>query len=91
MSYNLDVTSDSAATIATTVVAGALPSGVTIGSTTNPSGTTYRAVLSGTMPTISSETAYSFTVRVSDAEGQTADQAFTLTSEVGIQNSGQFN
>ncbi len=91
VSYNLDVTSDSAATIATTVVAGALPTGVTIGSTTNPSGTTYRAVLSGTMPTITSETAYSFTVRVSDAEGQTADQAFTLTSEVGITNSGQFN
>ena len=35
---NLDVTSDSAATISTSPVSGALPSGVTIGSTTNPSG-----------------------------------------------------
>ena len=87
---NLDVTSDSAATISTSPVSGALPSGVTIGSTTNPSGNTYRAVLSGTMPTVSSETQYSFTIRATDAEGQTADQAFTLTSEVGINNSGGF-
>ena len=87
---NLDVTSDSAATISTSPVSGALPSGVTIGSTTNPSGNTYRAVLSGTMPTVSSETQYSFTIRATDAEGQTADQAFTLTSEVGISNSGGF-
>jgi len=87
---NLDVTSDSAATISTSPVSGALPSGVTIGSTTNPSGNTYRAVLSGTMPTVSSETQYSFTIRATDAQGQTADQAFTLTSEVGITNSGGF-
>ena len=87
---NLDVTADSAATISTSPVSGALPSGVTIGSTTNPSGSTYRAVLSGTMPTVSSQTQYSFTVRATDAQGQTADQAFTLTSEVGISNSGGF-
>ena len=42
---NLDVTSDSAATISTSPVSGALPSGVTIGSTTNPSGNTYRAAI----------------------------------------------
>jgi hypothetical protein len=89
-SANLDVTGDSAVTISTTVVSGALPAGITIGSTTNPSGNTYRAVLSGTMPTISSETQYSFTIRATDAQGQTADQAFTLTSEVGIGNSGGF-
>ena len=89
-SANLDITADSASTIATSPVSGALPSGVTIGSTTNPSGSTYRAVLSGTMPTVSSETQYSFTIRATDAQGQTADQAFTLTSEVGITNSGGF-
>jgi hypothetical protein len=91
VSYNLDTTADSAATIQTSVVSGALPSGVTIGSTTNPSGTTWRAVLSGTMPAISVETAYSFTLRVTDAESQTADQAFTLTSTVGATGGGQFN
>ena len=37
------------------------------------------------MPTVTSETQYSFTIRATDAQGQTADQAFTLTSEVGIQ------
>jgi hypothetical protein len=43
------------------------------------------------MPAISVETAYSFTLRVTDAESQTADQAFTLTSTVGATGGGQFN
>ena len=89
-SANLDITADSASTISTSPVSGALPAGVTIGSTSNVSGSTYRAVLSGTMPTVTSETQYSFTIRATDAQGQTADQAFTLTSEVGIGNSGGF-
>ena len=89
-SANLDITADSASTISTSPVSGSLPSGVTIGSTTNPSGNTYRAVLSGTMPTVTNQTQYSFTIRATDAQGQTADQAFTLTSEVGITNSGGF-
>ena len=89
-SQNIDVTGDSAVTISTTVVSGALPAGVTIGSTTNPSGSTYRAVISGTMPTISSQTVYSFTVRATDAQGQTTDQALSITSTAGIQDSGGF-
>ena len=89
-SANLDITADSASTISTSPVSGALPAGVTIGSTSNVSGSTYRAVLSGTMPTVASETQYSFTIRATDAQGQTADQAFTLTSEVGINNGGGF-
>ena len=89
-SQNIDVTGDSAVTISTTVVSGALPAGVTIGSTTNPSGSTYRAVISGTMPTITSQTVYSFTVRATDAQGQTTDQALSITSTAGIQNAGGF-
>ena len=89
-SQNIDVTGDSAVTISTTVVSGALPAGITIGSTTNPAGNTYRAVISGTMPTISSQTVYSFTVRATDAQGQTTDQALSITSTAGIQNSGGF-
>ena len=89
-SQNIDVTGDSAVTISTTVVSGALPAGVTIGSTTNPAGSTYRAVISGTMPTISSQTVYSFTVRATDAQGQTTDQALSITSTAGIGNSGGF-
>ena len=89
-SQNIDVTGDSAVTISTTVVSGALPAGVTIGSTSNPSGSTYRAVISGTMPTISSQTTYNFTVRATDAQGQTTDQALSITSTAGIQNAGGF-
>ena len=89
-SQNIDVTGDSAVTIGTSVVSGALPAGITIGSTTNPSGSTYRAVISGTMPTITSTTVYSFTVRATDAQGQTTDQALSITSTAGIGNSGGF-
>ena len=89
-SQNIDVTGDSAITISTTVVSGALPGGVTIGSTSNPSGSTYRAVISGTMPTITSQTVYNFTVRATDAQGQTTDQALSITSVAGIGNSGGF-
>ena len=89
-SQNIDVTGDSAVTISTTVVSGALPAGVTIGSTTNPSGSTYRAVISGTMPTITNQTVYNFTVRATDAQGQTTDQALSITSTAGIQNAGGF-
>ena len=89
-SQNIDVTGDSAVTISTTVVSGALPPGITIGSTTNPAGSTYRAVISGTLPTPTNETTYSFTVRATDAQGQTTDQALSITVEVGINNSGGF-
>ena len=89
-SQNIDVTGDSAVTISTSVVSGALPAGVTIGSTTNPSGSTYRAVISGTMPAITNQTVYNFTVRATDAQGQTTDQALSITSTAGIQNSGGF-
>jgi len=89
-SQNIDVTGDSAVTISTTVVSGALPGGITIGSTSNPSGSTYRAVISGTMPTIASQTVYNFTVRATDAQGQTTDQALSITSTAGISNSGGF-
>jgi hypothetical protein len=43
------------------------------------------------MPVVSVETAYSFTLRVTDDESQTADQAFTLTSTVDVTGGGQFN
>ena len=89
-SQNIDFTGDSAVTISTSVVSGALPAGISIGSTTNPSGTTYRAVISGTLPSPASETAFNFTVRATDAQGQTTDQALSITVEVGIQNAGGF-
>jgi len=38
-----------------------------------------------------SATTYNFTLRVTDAEGQTADRAFSLTSNFEIGNSGRFD
>ncbi len=89
-SQNIDVTGDSAVTISQSVISGSLPPGITIGTTSNPAGNTYRAVISGTAPSPASDTQYSFTVRATDAEGQTTDQALSITIEVGIQNSGGF-
>ena len=63
-------------------VSGTFPGGVTI----NNSG-----VISGTESGATNETTYSFTIRATDAEGQTADRAFSITVTVGINNGGQFN
>ena len=89
-SQNIDVTGDSAVTISQSVVSGSLPAGVTIGTTSNPAGSTYRAVISGTLPNTANETVYSFTVRATDAQGQSTDQALSITAEVGISNAGGF-
>ena len=34
---------------------------------------------------------YNFTLRATDAQGQTADRAFSLTSSFGSSGGGQFN
>ena len=38
-----------------------------------------------------SATTYNFTLRVTDAQGQTADRAFTLTSTFALLNAGRFD
>ena len=38
-----------------------------------------------------SATTYTFTIRITDAEGQTVDREFTLTSSFGATGGGQFN
>jgi hypothetical protein len=65
------------------IQSGALPGGVTLNNTTG--------VISGTESGTTAETTYNFTIRASDAEGQTADRAFSITITVQINNSGQFN
>jgi len=65
------------------IQSGALPGGVTLNTSTG--------VISGTESGATAETTYNFTIRASDAEGQTADRAFSITITVGINNSGQFN
>lgn len=67
-SFTISATSDS--TIAYTVTAGALPSGITLDSAAG--------TFAGTAPTVSSDTVYSFTVTATDAEGQTSARAFSM-------------
>ena len=47
--------------------------------------------ITGTAPSPSSETTYSFTLRATDGESQTVDRAFSITVSVGINNSARFN
>ena len=74
-----------AATSATSfaVQSGSLPGGLSLN--------TSSGVISGTESGATADTTYSFTLRATDAEGQTADRAFSITITVGINNSGQFN
>ena len=65
---------------------GTFPGGMTLNS--GGSGT---STLTGTESGATAETTYSFTIRATDAQGQTADRAFSITITVGINNSGQFN
>ena len=74
-----------AATNATSfaVQSGSLPGGVSLNTSTG--------AITGTESGATSETTYSFTIRATDAQSQTADRAFSITITVGINNSGQFN
>ena len=73
-----------AATNATTfaVQSGALPGGASLNTSTG--------AITGTESGSTSTTTYSFTIRATDAEGQTADRAFTITISHGASGSGMF-
>ena len=68
-----------------TVQSGSLPGGITLNSGSGSS------TLTGTESGASSDTTFNFTIRATDAEGQTADRAFSLTFNFGANNSGRFN
>ena len=68
-----------------TLQSGSLPGGITL---TSGSGS---STLTGTESGATEDTTYSFTIRATDAEGQTADRAFTISINLGANNSGQFN
>ena len=74
-----------AATDATSyaIQSGSLPGSVSLNTSTG--------AITGTESGATSETTYSFTIRATDAQSQTADRAFSITITVGINNSGQFN
>jgi len=80
-SFTVTATSDSAITYSK--VSGDFPGGLTLNSSTGE--------ISGTESGATAETVYSFTIRATDAESQTADRAFSITVTVGINNGGQFN
>ena len=68
------------------VQSGSLPTGLSL-NTGSGSATITGTVSAG----ITSDTLFSFTVRATDAEAQTADRAFTINVTTGANNSGQFN
>ena len=67
------------------VQSGSLPGGITLNSASGTS------TLTGTESGSTQDTTYSFTIRATDAEGQTADRAFTMTIAHAASNSMGFN
>ena len=82
-SVNYTVAASGDSTISYSKVSGSFPGSVSLNSSTG--------VISGTESGATSETTYSFTIRATYAQSQTADRAFSITITVGINNSGQFN
>jgi len=74
-----------AATDATSfaVQSGSLPGGASLNSSTG--------AITGTESGSTTETTYTFTIRATDAQGQTADRQFTITITHGATGSGGFN
>lgn len=81
VSATVAATSDSA--VSYSVVSGSLPGGTSLNSGSG--------VISGTESGATADTTYSFTIRATDGESQTADRAFSITITVGINNGVQFN
>jgi hypothetical protein len=74
-----------AATNATTfgVQSGSLPGGASLNTSTG--------AITGTESGSTQSTTYTFTIRATDAQGQTADRQFTITVSHGASGGGQFN
>ena len=74
-----------AATNATSfaVQSGSLPGGASLNTSTG--------VISGTESGSTQTTTFTFTIRATDAQGQTADRQFTITISHGASGGGQFN
>ena len=47
--------------------------------------------MTGTESGDTADTTYKFTIRATDAEGQTADRAFSIAVSVGISNAMRFD
>jgi len=69
-SYSVTVSASSDSAVTYSVASGALPSGITLNTSTG--------AITGTAPSDASSTTYNFTLRATDAESQTADRAFSI-------------
>jgi hypothetical protein len=91
-SVSLSVAGTSDSTVAYSETTAVLTSNTdTPASTMNLSLNSSTGAITGTAPSPTSETTYNFTLRLTDAESQTTDRAFSITVTVGINNGGQFN
>ena len=69
-----------------TKTSGTLPTGLSLNTGVGS------ATITGTVSSgILVDTLFSFTIRATDAQGQTADRAFTIQITTGANNSGLFN
>jgi len=90
VSLDIDASSDS--TVAFSETTSVLTSNAnTPAQTMNLTLNSSTGAITGTAPSPTSDTTYTFTIRATDAESQTADREFSITVSVGINNSGQFN
>jgi hypothetical protein len=80
-SVNFTVAATNATSFAKT--SGSFPGGVSINASTG--------VISGTESGSTASTTYTFTIRATDAQGQTADRQFTITISHGASGGAQFN
>ena len=83
-SINVAITASSDSAVDFSKTSGTFPGGLSLGSTQN---TVY---LAGTESGASSTTTYNFTIRATDQETQTADRAFSMTINVGLDQSMRF-
>ena len=89
---SLSVAGTSDSTVAYSETTAVLTSNTdTPNSTMNLSLNSSTGAITGTAPEPTAETTYNFTLRLTDAESQTTDRAFSITVTTGINNGGQFN
>ena len=89
---SLSVAGTSDSTVAYSETTAVLTSNTdTPNSTMNLSLNSSTGAITGTAPEPTAEKVYNFTLRLTDAESQTTDRAFSITVSTGINNGGQFN
>ena len=89
---SLSVAGTSDSTVAYSETTAVLTSNTdTPNSTMNLSLNSSTGAITGTAPQPTADKVYNFTLRLTDAESQTTDRAFSITVSTGINNGGQFN